>query len=101
MKVRTLLDNKRRAVGQEIRVELHGCGGELGIKNIQHPMGLIEKFKSMKTEREVNDHYAIIMGYCLRCTFSGFIDEKSADDIMKLVAGLAGNELERVKGAKA
>lgn len=100
MKIRTLLDSERKAVGQEIRVELHGSGGELGIKNIQHLMGLIENLKSMKTEQEVNDHYTLIMGYCLCCTFSGFIDEKSADDLMKLVAGLAGNELERVKKAK-
>lgn len=45
MKIRTLLGSERKAVGQEIRVELHGGGGEL-------------------------------------------------------VAGLAGNELERVKKAK-
>ena len=55
----------------------------------------------MKSEQEINDHYTLIMGYCLCCKNSGFIDEKGADDIMQMAAIFAGNKLAKVRGAKA
>ena len=101
MKIRTLVDNQHRAIGREIRIELQGRGGELGIQSVQRLIELINQFKTMNTEQEVNDHYTLIMGHCLCCENSGFIDEKGADDLMQAVALLASNELVRVKGAKA
>lgn len=100
MKIRTLVDNQHRAIGREIRIELQGRGGELGIQSVQRLIELINQFKTMNTEREVNDHYTLIMGYCLCCENCGFIDEKGADDLMQAVALLASNELVRMKGAK-
>lgn len=101
MKTRILADNQHKTAELEVAVELKGKGGEVCERNLQYLAGLINEFKAMKSEQEINDHYALIMGYCVCCENSGFIDKKGADDIMRMAAVFAGNKLAKVRGAKA
>lgn len=105
MESKTIYNGSGQRMAQEIRIEAHGKGGELGIKNIQYLTGMIESLKACKTPQEVYDRYMMITGYCKCCVNSGFLDEKSADDLMRLAAFLAGNEQARAeheqKGGKA
>ena len=95
MKSRTFINGTKQM--QEIRIEAHGSGGELGLKNIQILTGLIEQLKEQKTPKDVNDHFMIIMGYLSCCMHSGFLDEKSSDELMQLTSFLAGQEQERAE----
>lgn len=97
MQSKIFLDGQGNKIMQEIRIEAHGSGGELGYKNIQHLAGLIEGFKEQKTPRDVSDHFMLVVGYCLCCKNSGFLDEKSADEVMETAAMLAGIEQERAE----
>lgn len=101
MKTRILADNQHKTAELEVTVELKGNGDKVCERNLQYLTGLIDEFKVMKSEQEINDHYTLIMGYCLCCKNSGFIDEKGADDIMQMAAIFAGNKLAKVRGAKA
>lgn len=100
MKSKTILGAGGTTKIREVTIEIKGKGGELGVQNVRHLIELINDFKTMNTEQEINDHYMIIAGYCTCCNNCGFIDDKAADDIMQMAAVLAGNELARVKGAK-
>lgn len=101
MKTRILADNQHKTAELEVMVELKGKGGEVCERNLQYLTGLIDEFKAMKSEQEINDHYMIIAGYCTCCNNCGFIDDKGADDIMQMAAIFAGNKLAKVRGAKA
>ena len=97
MKSKAIYDGNGQRIAQEIRIEAHGKGGELGIKNIQYLMDMIDSLQACKTPKEVYGRYMMIMGYCKCCANSEFLDEKSADDLMSLVAFLAGNEQARAE----
>lgn len=101
MKSRTILGASGTTKMREVAIEIKGKGGELGVQNVRHLIELINDFKTKDTEQEINDHYTLIMGYCLCCKNSGFIDDKGADDIMQMAAIFAGNKLAKVRGAKA
>lgn len=105
MESKTIYNGSGQRMAQEIRIEAHGKGGELGIKNIQYLMGMIESLKACKTPQEVHDRHMMITGYCKCCANSEFLDEKSANDLMYLAALLARNEQVRAeheqKGGKA
>lgn len=97
MKSKTIFDGQGNRKAQEIRIEVHGSGGELGIENIKHLMGLIEELKAQETPKDVNDHFMLIIGYCLCCKNSGFLNEKSSDEVMQLASTLAAIEQERAE----
>ena len=105
MQSRTMLNGNGRPQMHEIRIEAHGTGGELGLKNIQILTGMIEDLKAQKTPEEVDSHFMMICGYTACCVNSGFLDEKSGNELMQLTAMLAENEEKRAehesKGAKA
>ena len=97
MKSKTIISADGKCMAQELRIEAHGQGGELGIKNVQILTGMIEYLKACKTPQEVYDQLMTIVGYCSCCVNSGFLDKKSADELMSLTAFLAGNEQERIE----
>lgn len=97
MKSKTIYDKDGQRMAQEIRIEAHGKGGALGMKNMQYLIDMIESMKACKTPQEVYDRYMMIIGYCKCCINSEFMDEKSADDLMCLAAFLASNEQVRAK----
>lgn len=97
MQSRTMFNGNGRPQVQEIRIEAHGTGGELGLKNIKILTGMIEDLKAQKTTVEVDAHFMMICGYAACCVNSGFLDEKSGDELMQLTAILAGNEAKRAE----
>ncbi len=97
MQSRIILDGQGNKRAQEIRIEAHGKGGELGMKNMQHLVGLIEGLKEQKTPQDVNDHFMLVIGYCLCCKNSGFLDKDSADELMQFACVLASIEQDRAE----
>lgn len=99
MQSKTILGRDGEPKAHEIKVELHGSGGKLGIKNIQILTKMIEDLKSRKTPEEVDQLYFIICGYYACCVNSGFINEN--DEFMELVTFLADTETERAERQQA
>lgn len=97
MKSKLFVDADGTAKMQEIRIEAHGKGGVEGIKAVTQLANMVNSLKACKTPQEVYDRYLQITGYCKCCIDCGFIDEKSADDLMYLAAYLAGNEQARAE----
>lgn len=100
MKSRVFINGDGKTKMHEIRIEAHGTGGALGIKNIGILTGMIEHLKECRTPQEVYDQYMTITGYCSCCVNSGFLDKKSADELMSLAAFLAGNEQARAEAGQ-
>lgn len=97
MKNRFFVNGDRTEITREISIPVHGKGGELGIKAINGLVELIETLKDCETCEEVLSTFDTICGYhacCLRCEF---IDKKGADELMKLVSMLAGQQTVRCK----
>lgn len=82
---------------QQIQIEMHSKGGEVGLKAIQSLVGMTESLKECKTPQEVYERHFQIMGYCKCCIDCDFIDRKGADEFMSLAAYLAGNEQARAE----
>lgn len=105
MKSKTIIGMDGAPKMQQIQIEMHGKGGEIGIKAVQRLVGMTESLKTAKTPQEVYDRYLQITGYCKCCIDCGFMDEKGADEFMCLAAYLAGNEQARAeaqqRGGKA
>lgn len=95
MQSRTILGRDGESKAHEIKVELHGSGGELGIKNVQILTRMIEDLKSREMPEEVDQLYFMICGYYACCVNSGFINE--SDEFMELVTFLANTEGERAE----
>lgn len=97
MKSKTIISGNGQRMAQEIRIEAHGKGGELGVRNVQILVGMVEHLKACQTQQEVYDQFMTITGYCSCCVNSGFLDKNGADELMKLTAFLAGNEQARIE----
>lgn len=97
MKSKTVLGADGTTKMREITVGIHGKGDEVGIRAVQQLAGMVSSLKQCKTPQEVYDRYLQITGYCKYCIDCGFMDEKGADELMRLVAYLAGNEQARAE----
>ena len=97
MRSKTFIKPDGTAEMQQISIEICGKGGTIGIKAVSQPANMVNSLKACKTPQEVYDRYIQITGYCKCCLDCGFIDEKSADDLMCLAAYLAGNEQARAE----
>nr|UWD69403.1 MAG: hypothetical protein [Bacteriophage sp.] len=97
MKSKTILGADGATKMRQITVEIHGKGGEAGIKAIQQLAGMVDSLKQCQTPQEVYDRYLQITGYCKCCVDCNFIDQKGADELMCLAAYLAGNEQARAE----
>lgn len=97
MKSKTVFGADGAQKMQQIQIEMHGRGGEVGLKAIQSLVGMTESLKECKTPQEVYDRYLQITGYCKCCVDCGFMDGKGADEFMSLAAYLARNEQARAE----
>lgn len=100
MKSKTIIGTDGAPKMRQIQIEMHGKGGEVGVKAVQRLAGMTESLKTCKTPQEVYDRYLQITGYCKCCIDCGFIDEKGADEFMCLAAYLAGNEQARAEAQR-
>ena len=97
MKSKTILGADGTPKMKQIQVGIHGKGGEAGIKAIQQLVGMVDSLKQCETPQEVYDRYLQITGYCKCCLDCEFMDEKGADEFMRLAAYIAGNEQARTE----
>lgn len=97
IRAKTMFNANGETKKQEIRIELHGKGGETGIKCVKRMVELVEKLKAFDTPEEIDRHFYAVCGYTQCCADAGFIDEAGADEFMQLISVLAGIEMERAE----
>lgn len=78
-------------------IPIEGAGGELGRQMVINLIKLISGLKDMKTEEDVKKHYYIICGYATCCQMSGFLTEKSTNDVMHMVEHIVDIEIARAQ----
>ena len=103
MKSKTILGADGATKMQQITVGMHGKGGEAGIKAIQQLAGMVDSLKQCQTPQEVYDRYLQITGYCKCCVDCNFIDQKGADELVRVsaAAGLLYRRLLRLAASSA
>lgn len=100
MQSKILLNKDGNTEVKEIKVHIHGRGGELGKNNVERLIGLIEELKTFEEQDEILQHFYFICGYCQCCVNSGFLDKESAKGVLELAGYLTANEVKRVEQQK-
>lgn len=84
----------------EIKIHIHGGGGELGKRNIAHLVELIEELKTFNEQDDILQHFYFICGYCQCCVNSSFLDKESAKGVLEIAGYLTANEIKRAESEK-
>lgn len=100
MQSKIFLNADRSTETREIKIHIHGSGGELGKQNAMRLTELIEELKRFKEPDEILQHFYFICGYCQCCVNSGFLDKDSAKNALNLAGYLTANEVRRAEQQK-
>lgn len=100
MQSKILLNKDGDTKVKEIKVHIHGSGGELGMQNVEKLAELIKELKTFNEQDEILQHFYFICGYCQCCANSGFLDKESAKGVLELAGYLTANEVKRVEQQK-
>lgn len=95
MKSKVFLNGDRTKVARETTIWIKGKGGELGIKAFDGLAVLIKSLQDCETREEVRSRFDVICGYNACCRECEFIDEKGADELMKITSIIASQEIVR------
>lgn len=100
MQSKFLLNKDGDTEVKEIKVYIHGSGGELGKHNAERLIELIKELKTFNEADDILQHFYFICGYCQCCVNSGFLDKESAKGVLELAGYLTANEVKRVEQQK-